>query len=296
MNPTHAVAERRARARRTPKRPDPGGQAASANVEVSIQHLDRIAIRAPEEDRAAAMLDAALAEPAQALPYASTLEQRFAQPLDWVRVRRGPLAGEALDALGARAATRGANVFLREGPAPLEVVAHEVTHALQARRGGAGGTGGRVVDEHAAAELEAAPAAEPDPALRAPVRPAEGLAPGAIALLRQGPLPSADPTITVEPDAAAASIAGPSIAGPSRGTEPTDVETSTAASAAVPAASRSAPAPGSTADAGEAFALPSLPESERVAGGVGGSGGGNGRGRGRAGRRGQRRRPAARLC
>ena len=244
MTPTRAVAERRPATRRGPRRPpERAGPQGAPGVEVRLHQLDRIAIRPPAEERAGLLLDAALAEPARDLPYAPVLEQRFGQPLGWVRVRCGPLVTDALDALDARAATRGDDVFLREPSAPLEVVAHEVTHALQARHGGPGPAG--IVARDAAPEVEAAQA------LRAPVRPAEGLAPGAIALLVRSPLAPAEPTITVEP-APAADVAAPSIAAP-------------AAEAAVPAGPPG-PTPGIEAAAGpaagatsEALALPPPP-------------------------------------
>ena len=182
----HRPARRRGGGRRPERLPGPG----AAMVDVGIQGLDHIAIQRPGELPAAGLLNAALAEPVHELPYAERLERHFGQDLDWVRVRYGGLATDALDSLGAEAATRGCDIFLRESPAPIEVVAHEVVHALQARSGGVGSAG--VVAEHSTPEVEAAQA------LQAPVQPASGLAPGAIALLRRSPSPGDGPVITVD--------------------------------------------------------------------------------------------------
>jgi hypothetical protein len=199
MTATRTLATRKPTVHRDHGRPAPPRAPQPAQIDVSIHRLDQIAVHASSQQRASALLDAALGEPVQSLPYAAVLERRFGQPLDWIRSRCGGLVTVALDELGAQAATRGADVFLRDRAAPVEVVAHEVTHAIQSRIGGNGPAG--VVAEHAPQEAEASWA------LRAPVRPAEGLAPGAIALLRQGPSLSEEPTITVEPPSAPVSDA-----------------------------------------------------------------------------------------
>lgn len=235
MSATHALAERRpVRPCGRARRPDQPATPEPSNVEVSLHRLDRIVLRPTSDGSANELLDAALGEPVQALPHASLLERRFGQPLGWVQVRSGALVREALDALGAQAATRGDTVFLRERSAPLDVVAHEVTHALQGRNGAAG-SGGGVVAENAPQEVEAGAAlARTGPlalaVLQAPVRPAEGLAPGAIALLRSGPGPAEDPVIVAAP---AAGMAARSLAPPVPA--PTPPATEPAAGAPVPA-------------------------------------------------------------
>ncbi|MGY1829093.1 DUF4157 domain-containing protein [Geodermatophilus sp. SYSU D01180] len=254
MTPARAVAERRPAARRTrsgdrtpPRGCLPGGPAG----EVGVHRFDRITIQEPAEQRAGRMLDAALAEPVHGLPYAAALEQHFGQPLGWIRVRSGPLVTDALNALGATAATRGDDVFLRAPSAPLDVVAHEVTHALQARRGGPGPGG--IVDEHAAPEVEALRA------LRAPVGPTEGLALSAIALLLQSPPITAEPTIAVEPEPAPEPAPPPSVdaAPPSAPAAegPAPAETAGPTRPAPGIEAGAAPAGGETAPTGEAFAL-----------------------------------------
>lgn len=175
-------------------------------VGVSVHRLDQIAVGEPRAESAAiTMLDEALTEPTQPLPYATRLEQHFGQPLGWVRVRNGPLTTEALDAFDAAAATRGADIFLRRRDAPVDVVAHEVSHALQSRGSTRGAAGILPADSPAEAEADrlteqvAGPANRALPGLRAPVRPAEGLALQAIALLRRGSQPRGGTDPIVEP-------------------------------------------------------------------------------------------------
>ncbi len=243
-----AVRRRRPSARDAQRLRPPGVDVAAASspthVDVGIQHLERIAIHAPPDDTAGFLLDAAAEQPAQALPYAETLERRFGQRLDWVHVRQGPLVTDVLDTLGARAATRGCDVFLREASAPLDVVAHEVTHALQARRVVAGPAG--VVAEGAAPEVEATRA------LRAPVGPAEGLAPGAIALLRMGSPTDPEPSITVQPPAVLSPPATDTATAPSGPAPEAGVPTSAAQAPAVDS--------GTTTGAGEELVAAPVPE------------------------------------
>lgn len=175
-------------------------------VGVSVHRLDQIAVGEPRAESAAiTMLDEALTESTQPLPYATRLEQHFGQPLGWVRVRNGPLTTEALDAFDAAAATRGADIFLRRRDAPVDVVAHEVSHALQSRGSTRGAAGILPADSPAEVEADrlteqvAGPANPALPGLRAPVRPAEGLALQAIALLRRGSQPRGGTDPIVEP-------------------------------------------------------------------------------------------------
>lgn len=260
MTPARAVAERRPVTRPARERPGHGSAREPTardrspvphqpGIGVSIHQFDRIAVQPPAEEQASRLLDTALVEPARTLPYAPVLERRFGQPLGWVRVRSGPLVTDALNALGAQAATRGTDVFLRDPSAPLPVVAHEVTHALQARRGGPGPGG--VVAEQAAPEVEAARA------MRAPVRPAEGLPPGAIALLLRSPQTTPEPAITVEPAPAPNRVAAANA--PASGSEGAAGPVAPPAPAPV-AETAAAPGGGQTA---EALALP--PSSELTA-------------------------------
>ena len=253
----HAVAERRPGGSRGRDKPPSRPKTPTAGtLQVSIHQLDLIATQSPDEARAHVLLDLALAEPAQSLPYATVLEQRFGRPLGWVQVRSGPLVRDSLAVLGAQAATRGDTVFLRDRSAPLDVVAHEVTHALQGRNTADPTAATGVVPENAPARRRrlwwrryTAPAT-----LRSPVRPAEGLAPNAIALLRPAPEAAADPAILLEP---VASSPAPSIAAPTAATPaaPTVAPNALATPAAGPVTE-----PGAVPHSREALALPASTE------------------------------------
>ena len=66
------------------------------------------------------------------LPFRSALEAMFGETLPPVEVLTGPRVETALDAQGAEAASCDGILFLRRD-APLPIVAHELTHALQTR-------------------------------------------------------------------------------------------------------------------------------------------------------------------
>ncbi|MGD9530840.1 MAG: DUF4157 domain-containing protein, partial [Pseudonocardia sp.] len=70
-------------------------------------------------------------DPVSALPGRADLERRFGASLAAVRVHSGPAARSLLDHLGARGATCGAVVLLRD-PADTVTAAHEAAHVLQA--------------------------------------------------------------------------------------------------------------------------------------------------------------------
>jgi hypothetical protein len=65
------------------------------------------------------------------------MERRFGADFGGVRVHRGPAADEANRALGARAFTRGSDVYLGRGASPNdpELMAHELTHVVQQSAG-----------------------------------------------------------------------------------------------------------------------------------------------------------------
>lgn len=260
--------------RRSPTRhPQGTGEAVLADRRrpgTACPHVDQALVR-PLTGTPDNLLDAALHQPAHGLPHAAALEARFGEPLGWVRVRSGPVVAAALDQLGAQAAARGADVFLRDRSAPVGVVAHEVTHALQARSGAPSrpepaGEGG-VVGADAPQEVEADRLAEGGAGvagqrLAAPVRPAEGLSEGAIALLRRGPAPDQEPTLTVAPEARAIpSLAATPSPAPAADPAPADAGPAPAARTATPAsATAGTSAPAGPEEAGEAFAVPPMPE------------------------------------
>ncbi|SIT01908.1 Phage-related protein [Roseivivax lentus] len=68
------------------------------------------------------------------VPFRSEMEGLFGTDLGFARAAQGPDVDAALDAEGADAATHGDVIFLREAAGP-DVVAHELTHVLQARDG-----------------------------------------------------------------------------------------------------------------------------------------------------------------
>ncbi len=260
--------------RRSPTRhPQGTGEAVLADRRrpgTACPHVDQALVR-PLTGTPDTLLDAALHQPAHGLPHAAALEARFGEPLGWVRVRSGPVVAAALDQLGAQAATRGADVFLRDRSAPVGVVAHEVTHALQARSGAPSrpepAGEGAVVGADAPQEVEADRLAEGGAGvagqrLAAPVRPAEGLSEGAIALLRRVPAPDQEPTLTVAPEARAIpSLAATPSPTPAADPTPADAGPAPAARTATPAsATAGTSAPAGPEEAGEAFAVPPMPE------------------------------------
>ena len=132
------------------------------------------------------------------LPHRAKLEERFGHPLGGIDVFAGPRSAQALRRLGARAATHGRTIFLAEAEAPIDVVAHEVAHALQAT--------GSSVSQSAAATVEPDGSRPEREAQRAagwtaqrdgPMEISEGLRPGTIALLRRSAPATSDPSPTL---------------------------------------------------------------------------------------------------
>lgn len=245
--------------RRRPPTPRLSGPTSSGPA---VPRVDAVAVLPPGAS-AADLLDAATGAQAQPLPYAAELADRFGTDLSWVTVHTGPVVTEALDRLNAQAATRDRDIFLRDRSAPVQVVAHEVAHALQARAGVRGAPSERtaeVVGAATAEEAEAGRLAGSGTHLRAPVRPAEGLAPGAIALLRRGADPGAGapgpaddrpaPSITVAPRDRVSPEPLPTPAVPQPAPEPviaSPAEAGVRSAAAEP-------------DTAAAFAVPAVPE------------------------------------
>ena len=197
-----------------------------------------------------AALDGAVAEPGGPLPHRSALEMKLGRPLGDVRVHSGDASREALDGLGAEAATLGQHVFLAEPSPALDIVAHEVVHALQAESGG--GTPratGAVVTESDPAEREAEQLTQQALDRGAALRkrePAEQVPTGSVALLRTGSAPSAvPPGSAATPSAAFAAATGAAGAKP-----PSTRPPSTAPGGATPPARQPSTAPASTAPAG----------------------------------------------
>lgn len=73
------------------------------------------------------------------VPHRAEMEERFGQSFEDVRARTGPEAEEATTSLRANAFTMGRDVAFADASPSRELVAHELTHVVQQRSGGAGG-------------------------------------------------------------------------------------------------------------------------------------------------------------
>lgn len=96
--------------------------------------------------------------PASDVPYRASMERSFGEDFSNVRAHLGGNAAEVgLDALGARAAAQANSVAFESSSPSQELVAHELTHVVQQRRGGALGPQGKsdVSMPGDAAEVEA---------------------------------------------------------------------------------------------------------------------------------------------
>lgn len=87
----------------------------------------------------AAAFDLAASGSAGEVPRRAQMEAAFGTGFGDVRARRGgPEAEVGLDMLGARAAARGNDVVFREADPSADLIAHELAHVVQQRRGRAG--------------------------------------------------------------------------------------------------------------------------------------------------------------
>lgn len=74
---------------------------------------------------------------ASEVPYRATMERAFGEDFSNVRAHLGGSAAQGgLNALGARAAAQGNSVAFESSSPSQELVAHELTHVVQQRRGG----------------------------------------------------------------------------------------------------------------------------------------------------------------
>ena len=80
-----------------------------------------------------------LAGGATEVPHRAEMEERFGQSFEDVRAHTGPEAEEATTSLRANAFTMGRDVAFADASPSRELVAHELTHVVQQRSGGAGG-------------------------------------------------------------------------------------------------------------------------------------------------------------
>lgn len=194
-----------------------------------------------------------------ALPHRDRLEGRFGRPLDTIDVYAGPDVASALDDLGAVSATRDGQIFLADAAAPLPVVAHEVTHALQSREHGTGTRTDAVEPAGSPAEGEASQVATDVARPRLPgarVSVLEGLGRETLALLRMpSPRGGAAPTLRIPPASPAPSAAPHTPATPETAA-PESATGATLGRNAAPSSNEAAP----EATASEGLQLPPAPE------------------------------------
>lgn len=92
--------------------------------------------RGPRRSPQTAVITGALGTPGRSLEpgLRRSMEHRFQHDFASVRLHAGPAAGAAARALGAAAFTVGSEIVLGDGGGP-ELLAHELTHVVQQRRG-----------------------------------------------------------------------------------------------------------------------------------------------------------------
>lgn len=88
------------------------------------------------KDEASAVFAAAASGSPASLPFKSEMEEAFGEDFSSVQAYTGQ--ARALEGLGAEAAALGDQVVFAEANPSKEVVAHELTHVVQARKGGSG--------------------------------------------------------------------------------------------------------------------------------------------------------------
>lgn len=130
------------------------------------------------------------------LPYRDRFEERFGDVLDHLKVLTGPPVTESLATLGAEAASHGRFIFLNGPGVPIEIVAHEVVHALQAKGPRRTADIRQVLEPDASAENEAeliARKVSEDQSEPGKPEISESVPADALALRRTVPLPTAPP-------------------------------------------------------------------------------------------------------
>ncbi len=88
-----------------------------------------------------------------AIPFRSEMEASFGQ--DFSGVSAHTAQSGAMGSLGAEAATQGETVAFRDSSPSKETVAHELTHVMQSRNGGASGSGLAAANSSAEREADA---------------------------------------------------------------------------------------------------------------------------------------------
>jgi nucleoid-associated protein YgaU len=127
-----------------------------------VETVYRSALGAAAPADAGAAFASATSGAASEVPYRKDMERAFGEDFGDVKAYLGGGTTSGLDALGARAAAQGNSVAF-ETPSPdRKLVAHELTHVVQQRRGGGGAPQAKaeVSAPSDAAELEADAVAE----------------------------------------------------------------------------------------------------------------------------------------
>jgi hypothetical protein len=138
-----------------------GGRAPSGrgNAAMQAQLAGRLGPSATASDATKPRQDlvsGALATTRAALPYRAAMEASFGEQLGDVEVHAGgPVVANTLDALGAEAAAIGEALLFRSAQPDKELVAHELTHVVQARNAGGGASAGSTSKPGDGAEREA---------------------------------------------------------------------------------------------------------------------------------------------
>jgi hypothetical protein len=174
-----------------PAPPDPAGEAMWRAVERRAATLYRRAVDGGDVETEDPAVDLALARAGGGQPLPADvrrkMELELGVGLDRVRIHTDPVAADAARAVRARAFTVGEDIFFAEGayapdtPAGRGLLAHELTHVVQAYRGRTeiGGAGVKVSSPDEALEREADGVAEQIGGSRAAAAAAWQLAPGA---------------------------------------------------------------------------------------------------------------------
>lgn len=142
----------------------PGTSGSSGGAGRSVGRPGNATIAAHQQARAApvdplAEFEAATAGVAGEVPYLSSMEVAFGEDFSAVEAHLGQ--GEALGRMGARAAASGERVAFGSAQPDRELVAHELTHVVQARQGSSGTARSDGVSHPGDAdEVEAAAAAD----------------------------------------------------------------------------------------------------------------------------------------
>jgi nucleoid-associated protein YgaU len=103
-----------------------------------MRHASGAPAAAPEGAAARSAFSAATSGAGSEVPFRSEMERSFGEDFSGVRAHLGGSSRDGLDALGANAAAHGDAIAFGTATPDRALVAHELTHVVQQRRGGAG--------------------------------------------------------------------------------------------------------------------------------------------------------------